>query len=132
MLRDGDPVAYQEYLMGQRSDALLRLCRTYAGIQMHLGKMTVSEAADFFEQNAFVTREMAETEAQRGTYEPDYILYAIGKMAILQLREDYREMKEVQGKSFSLREFHDHLLSLGQYPLPVLRSKMLPGDQLLI
>jgi uncharacterized protein (DUF885 family) len=128
LLKDGDPVDYQEYLMGQYSDSLLRLCRTYAGIQMHLDKMAVAEAADFFEKNAYVTREMAETEAQRGTYEPDYILYAIGKMAILQMREDYREMVEKQGRKYSIREFHDQLLSLGQYPLPVLRNKMLPGD----
>lgn len=129
LLQDGDFRDYQEYLMGQRSDALMRLCRTYAGIQLHLGQMTVAEAADFFEQNSFVPREMAETEAQRGAYEPDYILYAIGKMALLQLRDDYRAAQQAQGKTFTLRQFHDELLSLGQYPLPVLRRKMLPGDQ---
>ena len=129
LLKSGEVRAYQEYLMGQRLDALVRLCRTYAGIQMHLGQMTVAEAADFFEANAFTSRDYAETEAQRGAYEPDYILYAIGKIALLQLRADYRTAQEAQGKTYTLRQFHTDLLAHGQYPLPVLRRLLLPGDQ---
>jgi uncharacterized protein (DUF885 family) len=119
---------YNEYLLGQLSDSLLRLCRTYVGILMHLHpeKWDTKRAARFFHDNAFVTVEMAKTEAQRGTYEPDYILYAIGKMALLQLRTDYRQAIEARGGTFSLREFHDHLLSLGQYPVSALHRKMLP------
>jgi hypothetical protein len=128
LLQDGDTRTYHEYLLGQRSDALLRLCRTYAGIQMHRGEMTVVEAADFFEKNAFLARGLAEVEARRGVYEPDYILYAIGKMFLLQLRTDYRSALEAQGRSYSLRQFHDTLLSLGQYPLPILRCKLLPEE----
>jgi len=125
LLQDADPRSYQEYLMGQRSDALLRLCRTYAGIQMNMGRMSVEEAVDFFMKNSFITRDAAEAEAIRGVYDPDYILYSIGKMMILELRDDYRKAVEVRGEVFDLRQFHDRFLSIGQYPLPVLRAKML-------
>lgn len=124
-LQDADPRDYQEYLMGQHSDALLRLCRTYAGIQMNMGGMSVEEASDFFMKNSFITRDAADAEAIRGVYDPDYILYSIGKSMILELRDDYLKAVEARGGVFQLREFHDRFLSLGQYPLPVLRAKML-------
>jgi len=69
---DGGKTAYHEYLLGQRSDALLRLCRTYAGIRMHLGEWTPATAAEFFQEKGFMTDSAAKVEAQRGTYEPDY------------------------------------------------------------
>ena len=123
----GGRIKYREYLLGQRSDALLRLSRTYAGIRMHLGEWTPGMAAEFFEKNAFMSEEAAKVEAQRGTYEPDYILYAIGKSAILDLRSDYKKAVEAAGGVFSLGEFHNRLLSLGQYSVAVLREKMLRG-----
>ena len=125
---DGGKTEYREYLLGQRSDALLRLCRTYAGIRMHLGEWSQRRATRFFEENAFMTEKAARVEAQRGTYEPDYILYAIGKFALLDLRSDYRRTVEASGGVFSLGEFHNRLLSLGQYPVAKLREKMLPTD----
>ena len=125
--QDAAPRDYQEYLMGEASDELLRLCRTYAGIEMQMGRMSVAEAAAFFEANAFITPDAAQAEATRGVYDPDYILYSIGKALILQIRADYRAALEARGRTFSLREFHDRFLSLGRYPVPVLRAKMLDG-----
>lgn len=128
-MEDADSTAYKEYLLGQLTDSLLRLCRTYAGIKMHLEEMTLTQAADFFEDNAFLTRENAEVEAERGTYEPDYILYSIGKLAVLQLRDDYKNYLQNSGKIFSLKEFHESFLMKGQYPISVIRKKMIPGDE---
>jgi uncharacterized protein (DUF885 family) len=125
--QDAGPRDYQEYLMGEASDELLCLCRTYAGIEMQMGRMSVAQASDFFEANAFITPDAAEAEAIRDVYDPDYILYSVGKMMILQLRVDYRAAVEARGETFSLREFHDRFLSLGQYPLPVVRAKLLDG-----
>ncbi|MEI8189424.1 MAG: DUF885 domain-containing protein [candidate division NC10 bacterium] len=125
--QDAEPRDYQEYLMGEASDELLRLCRTYAGIEMQMGRMSMAQATDFFQANAFITPDAAEAEAIRGVYDPNYILYSIGKMMILQLRADYRAAVEARGDTFSLREFHDRFLSLGQYPLPVVRAKLLDG-----
>jgi len=127
-LKDGDPRAYQEYLMAQRSDALLRLSRAYAGIKMHLGEMSVDEAVEFIAENSFISSDYAATEAERGTYEPDYILYAIGRMAITQMRDDYKAALERQGETFTLRRFHDALFEYGQYPLPIIRRLLILGD----
>jgi hypothetical protein len=128
LLQDAEPRAYREYLLGQLSDSRLGRTKNYAGIRMQLGEMSLAEAADFIERNAFVGTDTAYKYAQRLAYEPDAILYGIGKMALVQLREDYKEAVEARGETFSLREYHDRLLSLGQYPIPVLRQKMLPGD----
>lgn len=127
LMRDAPPREYQEYLMGQSSDSLLRLCRTWSGIKMHTEEMTVEEAAEFFEENAYITTEAAEAEAIRGAYDPDYILYSMGKMMILDIRKGCREAVEAGGGTFDIGEFHDRFLSLGQYPLPVLKEKMLGG-----
>ncbi|MBP7653873.1 DUF885 family protein [Candidatus Dependentiae bacterium] len=127
-MENSDSITYKEYLLGQITDSLLRLCRTYAGIKMHLKEMSLNEAADFFENNAFIPREAAEVEAQRGTYDPDYILYSIGKLAILQLRDDYKKFLEDSGKTYFLNEFHERFLMSGQYPISIIRKKLIPGD----
>lgn len=124
-MSDASDREYQEYLLGQYSDSLLRLCRTYAGIRMQTGEWNISEATEFFSDNAYITEDYAETEAQRGAYEPDYILYSIGKMMILDLRTDYKDQVESHGGTFSLKSFHDTFLAIGQYPIPVIKRKMI-------
>jgi hypothetical protein len=129
LLQDGDPRQYREYLLGQVSDALLRLCRTWAGIQLHLGKLDLEQAAQFIHQNSFVHPTLAWAEAQRLAYEPDAILYAIGKRMVLDVRQAYQAALERRGETFTLRRFHDDFLALGQYPLPVIKEKMLRSLQ---
>ena len=46
-------------------------------------------------------------EAKRGTLDPTYMVYTLGKLEILRLREDY---KKKMGKAFSLQQFHDAFL----------------------
>jgi uncharacterized protein (DUF885 family) len=118
----GDP----KIKMGQLADALLRLCRFVAGIREHTRGMTVDQATRFFMDNAYMGETPSRIEAERGTFDPTYLVYTVGKLAILKLRDDY---KRDRGGQFSLQEFHDRLLSIGNAPLWVHRKMLLPGDQ---
>ena len=111
--------------LGQIVESLLRLCRFYAGISLHTRGMSVDEATRFFMKNAFWEETPARAEAERGTYDPTYLVYSVGKLEILKLREDYRAL---QGDKFSLMEFHDRLLRGGQAPIWVYR-RLLLGDR---
>ena len=128
-----------EYARGQAAlqvtqllEALVRNCRYLCALGMHTQGMTVDEATQFFMDNAYMEelparREElpARREALRGTFDPGYLNYTLGKLMILKLRDDYRRE---QGAAYSLKGFHDRLLSYGAPPL--LREVMLadPGD----
>ncbi|HEV2202320.1 MAG TPA: DUF885 domain-containing protein [Bryobacteraceae bacterium] len=111
--------------LGQVQDALLRDARYIAGIRMHTGRMTFEQSVDFFVQEGFQAHETALRETKRGTSDPTYLYYTLGKLQILKLREDYRK---VRGAQFSLQEFHDRLLSQGYPPLKIVRRAMLGDD----
>ena len=110
--------------LGQLQDALLRDARFVVGIQMHTGNMSFDEAKKFFVQEGFQTEKIAEIEAKRGTSDPTYLYYTLGKLQILKLREDY---KKKMGANFSLGEFHDRFMSQGEPPIAVVRQALL-GD----
>jgi len=109
-------------LLTQLLEALVRNCRYVCSIRMHTGGMTVGEATKFFMENAYMGELPARREALRGTFDPGYLNYTLGKLMILKLREDYRRK---QGGSYTLRDFHDRLLSFGGPPLPLVREAML-------
>lgn len=116
-------------LLTQLLEALVRNCRYMCSIAMHTGDMTVDEATQFFVENAYMGEHPARREALRGIFDPGYLNYTLGKLMILKLREDYRRE---QNGGYSLRAFHDRLLSYGAPPLPLLRDAMLHvgGDPL--
>ncbi|PWU05898.1 MAG: DUF885 domain-containing protein [Terriglobia bacterium] len=111
--------------IGQLQDALLRDARFIVGIRMHTGKMTVAEAVDFFVKEGFQTPPIAEKEAKRGTSDPTYLVYTLGKLEILKLRSDYQKAK---GQRFSLLEFHDAFLKQGAPPIRIVRRALLGTD----
>jgi uncharacterized protein (DUF885 family) len=111
--------------LGQLQDALLRNARYIAGIQMHTGKMTLAQAMDFFVNEGYQTRPIAEKEAKRGTSDPTYLVYTLGKLEILKLREDYKKMK---GAQYSLGEFHDAFMKQGAAPIKIVRRALLGND----
>lgn len=113
------------YRLAQIQDALLRDVRFIAGIRLHTQGMTVAEAEDLFVKEGYQPRPVAVSESKRGTSDPTYGYYTMGKLMILKLREDYRALKEKQGASFSLQEFHDTFITLGPLPLPLMRKAML-------
>ena len=117
---EGDP----RLVLGQLSDGLLRNCRYICSIRMHTEGMTVEEATRFFMENAYMEELPARKEAMRGTFDPMYLNYTLGKLMILKLREDYRAQ---EGAAFSLRSFHDVFLSFGAPPIPLVREMMLIG-----
>ena len=111
--------------LGQLQDALLRNARYIVGIQMHTGKMTLEQAVEFFVKEGYQTRPMAEKEAKRGTSDPTYLVYTLGKLQILKLREDYKKMK---GGKYTLQEFHDAFLQQGYPPIKIVRRALLGND----
>ena len=118
-----------ELLLTQLLEALVRNCRYMCSVAMHTGDMTVDQATRFFVENAYMGEHPARREALRGVFDPGYLNYTLGKLMILKLREDYRRE---QNRGYSLRAFHDRLLSYGAPQLPLLRHTMLKegGDPL--
>ena len=117
-LQGNDP----KYRLAQIQDALLRDVRFICGIKLHTAGMTVEQAQQLFEDEAYQPPPVALAEAKRGTSDPTYGYYTLGKLMILKLREDYRARR---GAAFSLKQFHDEFLKLGPLPLPLVRQAML-------
>ncbi|HUB79386.1 MAG TPA: DUF885 domain-containing protein [Bryobacteraceae bacterium] len=111
--------------LGQIQDALLRDARYIVGIRMHTGDMTMAQAIDFFVNEGHQVRPTAEKEAKRGTSDPTYLVYTLGKLEILKLRNDYKAMK---GGKYTLQGFHDAFLQQGTPPIKLVRKALLGND----
>jgi uncharacterized protein (DUF885 family) len=125
MIDEGYGAGDLKLRLGQLQDALLRNARFVVGIDMHTGKMTFDQAVEFFVKEGMQTRNTSEQEAKRGTSDPTYLYYTLGKLEIMKLREDYKAMR---GSQYSLQEFHDRFLSQGFPPVKVVRRAMLGND----
>ena len=112
--------------LAQLNLALLRLCRYVVGLRLHTQGMSYEEAVNFFMREGYQERVNAEREARRGTIDPTYLVYTLGKMEIMKLRE---ARKASLGESFRLGEFHDQLLSYGMPPIKIIRLAMLGYTQ---
>jgi uncharacterized protein (DUF885 family) len=116
--------------LGQLMDALLRDARFVNSIKLHTGQgeasgqWTMDQAIDFFVKEGYQTRQIGEVETKRGTGDPTYLYYTLGKLEIMKLRED---VKKKQGAAFSLEKFHDDFMRQGFAPIKVIRKAML-GD----
>ncbi len=111
-----------KYRIAQADAALVRLCRLCVSIKMHTQNMPVDEATRFFQDNCYYEEKPAHAEAMRGTVDPGYLGYTLGKLQILKLRADYEAQ---QGHEFSLLKFHNELLNHGTPPVRLLREVML-------
>jgi uncharacterized protein (DUF885 family) len=116
-----------KYRLAQSDEALLRICRLCASIKLHTQNMSVDEATKFFMENCYYEEKTARQEAVRGTFDPGYLNYTLGKLMILKLRADWQAQ---QGERFTLQNFHDELLRHGAPPLPLLREQMLKDSKL--
>lgn len=114
----GDP----RVRLAQLEEAILRNCRYVVGVRMHVYGMTVPQAENFFVDRCFQPRQVAVVEAMRGTQDPMYGYYTLGKLMILKLRADYRKK---MGSAYTLERFHDALLAHGTPPIPLLRPLLL-------
>jgi uncharacterized protein (DUF885 family) len=111
--------------LGQLAESLIRLARFIVCIRLHAEDMSVEQGVRFFRDEAFMEEASARREAERGTFDPTYLVYSVGKLMLLKLRQD---CKQQQGKSFALRSFHDTLLGQGTAPFWLHRHLML-GDE---
>ncbi|HUR35898.1 MAG TPA: DUF885 domain-containing protein [Vicinamibacterales bacterium] len=111
--------------LGQLAEALIRLVRVIVGIKLHTEDMSVEQGVRLFREEAYLEEASARREAERGTFDPTYLVYSAGKLMLLKLRQDY---KAQQGKAFSLRAFHDTLLSNGTAPFWLHRELMLGSN----
>lgn len=108
--------------IGQLSNALLRNCRFVSAIAMHSGKMTMEQSKALFQNECFIDEGNAIQQAARGTYDPAYLNYTLGKLEILKLREEWTKKR---GGRKAWKEFHDKFLSYGGPPVQLVRDQML-------
>jgi uncharacterized protein (DUF885 family) len=126
-LAKGDP----EKHIGQLIDALLRDVRLLSSIGLHTHGMTVAQSEKMFREQAFQDPGNARQQAARGTYDPAYLNYTLGKLMIRKLRTDWVAKHSGAGAAASAddhaqwHDFHDQFLSYGGPPIPLLRKEML-------
>lgn len=115
-LNDGDPETH----IGQLSNALLRDCRYLSAIRLHTKGMTVAQSEKLFKDQCYQDAGNAKQQAARGTYDPQYLNYTMGKLMIRKLREDW-----TKGDRTKWKAFHDAFLSYGGPPIPMVRAAMM-------
>lgn len=123
-LGKGDPATH----IGQLIDALLRDVRLLSAIGMHTEGMTVAQSEKMFREQAFQDPGNARQQAARGTYDPAYLNYTLGKLMIRKLRTDWvaKQPHAAGADEHALwHDFHDKFLSYGGPPIPLVRKEML-------
>lgn len=125
MIESGYAAGDPETRIGQLSNALLRNTRFLSALGLHTSGMSVAESEQLFMEEGFQDEGTARQQAARGTYDPAFLNYNMGKLMIKQLREDWT--KERGGRE-AWKEFHDTFLSYGGPPIPLVRAQMLGGE----
>lgn len=125
MVEQGFHGATPRLHLAQLQDALLRDCRFLVAFGLHTQNMSVQDATALMQHECYQSPDAAYKEARRGTMDPGYYAYLLGKLMILHLRAD---MQKTAGKDFSLRAFHDGLLSRGLVPMRFIRREMTGHD----
>lgn len=108
--------------IGQLSNALLRNCRFLSAIGLHTGTMTQAQSEAMFQAQCYQDEGNAKQQAARGTYDPAYLNYTLGKLMIRKLREDWTAK---HGGRAAWKAFHDQFLSYGGPPIPLVRQQMM-------
>jgi uncharacterized protein (DUF885 family) len=116
-----DPRAH----IAQLLQALMRDARFLSAIGLHAKGMTVAESHKLFVEQAFQDEGTAKQQSMRGTIDPMYLNYTLGKLMIRKLRADWQAKK---GVAFNEKDFHDRFLTYGDAPLPLTRRAMLGDD----
>ena len=111
--------------LGQLAEALIRMCRLIVGLRLHAEDLSVEQGVRIFRDEAYLEESSARREAERGTFDPGYVVYALGKLMLLRLRADVQAR---DGDRFSLRAFHDEFLGNGLVPFTLHRALMLGAD----
>lgn len=117
-LRKGDPATH----IGQLSNALLRNCRFLSAIGLHARGMTQAQSETMFQEQCYQDAGNARQQAARGTYDPAYLNYTLGKLMIRKLRDDWTAQ---HGGRSGWKAFHDQFLGFGGPPIPLVRQAMM-------
>ncbi|MEO6690103.1 MAG: DUF885 domain-containing protein [Dokdonella sp.] len=117
--------ATPEVHIGQLTNALLRDVRYLSALGLHTGGMTIAQSEQMFREKAFQDPGNARQQAARGTYDPGYLNYTMGKLMIMQLRQDWIA---AHPGPHALKDFNDQFLSYGGPPIPLVRAQMLGGN----
>jgi uncharacterized protein (DUF885 family) len=125
MLDEGLSAGDVKVRLAQLSDALLRDCRLVDSIKMHVQGMSLEEATRTMLDRCAIPESEAYKEARRGTEDPGYYSYTLGKLEIQKLRQD---VEKEEGASFSLQHFHDRFLGAGLVPVNIIRREILGKD----
>ena len=120
-LAEGDPETH----IGQLSNALLRDARFLSSIGMHTRGMTVADAETFFREEGLQSAPTARQQAARGTFDPPYLNYTLGKLLIRQLRDDWTKTR---GGRAGWKAFHDAFLTYGGPAIGLMREAMMGPD----
>ena len=113
--------------IGQLLEALMRNARFVCSLGLHTGNMSVAQCETLFREQALTDPGNARQQAERGTFDPAYLNYTLGKLMIRKLRDDWTASR---GGRKAWREFHDAFLSYGGPPIPLVRQQMLGGGDL--
>ena len=119
----GDEKAAAEMKVGQLSNALLRNCRYLSAIGLHARGMTVAQSEALFKTECYQDAGNSKQQAARGTYDPGYLNYTMGKLMIRKLRDDW-----TKGDTKKWKAFHDEFLSYGGPPIPMVRKAMMKEE----
>jgi hypothetical protein len=119
-LRNGDLATH----IGQLSNALLRDCRFLSAIGLHAQGMTQAQSLQMFREQCFQDEGNSKQQAARGTYDPAYLNYTLGKLMIRKLRDDWTATR---GGRAGWKAFHDAFLNYGGPPVPLVRQQMMGG-----
>ena len=119
-LNRGDPETH----IGEISNALLRDCRFLSAIGMHAKGMSQADSFRMFREQCYQDEGNADQQAARGTYDPAYLNYTLGKLMIRKLRDDWIATR---GGRKAWKAFHDQFLSFGGPPIPLVRAAMMGG-----
>ena len=112
-----------EMKVGQLSNALLRNCRYLSAIGLHARGMTVAQSEELFKTECYQDAGNSKQQAARGTYDPGYLNYTMGKLMIRKLRDDW-----TKGDRTKWKAFHDEFLSYGGPPIPMVRQAMMKEE----
>jgi uncharacterized protein (DUF885 family) len=99
---------------------VFRAARGIVDVQLQLGEFSLDEAVDFMVRETGAPRGFIEKEVRRCAVRPTQAMsYLIGKREMVALRD---EIETIVGDSFTLKRFHDIVVSCGSLPPYLLKT----------
>lgn len=97
--------------------------RAIVDLRLHTGRLSLSEAASFYQEHTAMSPQAAGAEAVKNSRFPGTgLMYLAGTDQIRDLR---RELEVREGAAFDLAAFHDRFLSYGSIPVALAAREML-------